>query len=199
MSAGENRFRRIIALVITTLAAACLLLCRNRVLAYSATHWRCWPCCCSRRHLRNGLARALRPLLRWLRPVEGTLAADSLLQAPRRTSGAVAALMLSLALVVALGGLTRASYDSIFQWLGVALNPDLFISPSQSLTARSFRFPGSMADQLRAIPGVGEVQSVRAARIQINGAPVIFCRRGCAGAGKSRDTPSHSGRSENHV
>jgi len=109
-----------------------------------------------------------------MRPVEGTLAADSLLQAPRRTSGAVAALMLSLALVVALGGLTRASYDSIFKWLGVALNPDLFISPSQSLTARSFRFPGSMADQLRAIPGVGEVQSVRAARIQINGAPVIF-------------------------
>jgi putative ABC transport system permease protein len=31
-----------------------------------------------------------------------------------------------------------------------------------------------MADQLRAVPGVGEVQSVRAARIQINGAPVIF-------------------------
>ncbi|HLK18291.1 MAG TPA: FtsX-like permease family protein, partial [Bryobacteraceae bacterium] len=124
--------------------------------------------------LAQWVARALRPILRWLRPVEGTLAADSLLQAPRRTSGAVAALMLSLALVVALGGLTRASYDSIFQWLGVALNPDLFISPSQSLTARSFRFPGSMADQIRAIQGVGEVQSVRAARIQINGAPVIF-------------------------
>jgi putative ABC transport system permease protein len=120
------------------------------------------------------VARLLRPLLGWLRPVEGTLAADSLLQAPRRTSGAVAALMLSLALVVALGGLTRASYDSIFKWLGVALNPDLFISTSQSLTSRSFRFPGSMAEELRAIPGVGEVQSVRDARIQIGGAPVIF-------------------------
>jgi putative ABC transport system permease protein len=174
MSAGENRMRRIIALVVTTLAAACLLLSRNRILAYAGDALAILAVLLLTPTLAQWVTRALRPLLRWLRPVEGTLAADSLLQAPRRTSGAVAALMLSLALVVALGGLTRASYDSIFQWLGVALNPDLFISPSQSLTARSFRFPGSMGDQLRAIPGVGEVQSVRAARIQINGAPVIF-------------------------
>ncbi len=174
MSAGENRVRRIVALVITTLAAACLLLSRNRILAYAGDALAVLAVLLLTPTLAQWVARALRPLLRWLRPVEGTLAADSLLQAPRRTSGAVAALMLSLALVVALGGLTRASYDSIFQWLGVALNPDLFISPSQSLTARSFRFPGSMADQLRAIPGIGEVQSVRDARIPINGAPVIF-------------------------
>jgi len=120
------------------------------------------------------VARALRPALKWLRPVEGTLAVDSLLQAPRRTSGAVAALMLSLALVVALGGLTRASYDSIFKWLTVALNPDLFISPSESLTSRSFRFPDSMAGQLRSIAGIAEVQSVRDARIQVRGVPIMF-------------------------
>ena len=45
------------------------------------------------------LTRALRPVLKWLRPVEGALAADSLIQAPRRTSATVTALMLSLALV----------------------------------------------------------------------------------------------------
>ena len=45
------------------------------------------------------LAKALPPLLKWLRPVEGALAADSLIQSPRRTSASVAALMLSLALV----------------------------------------------------------------------------------------------------
>ncbi len=147
------------------------------------------------------LARALRPLLRWLRPVEGTLAADSLLQAPRRTSGAVAALMLSLALVVALGGLTRASYDSIFGWLTVALNPDLFVSPSQSLTQRDFRFPESMGAQLRAIPGVGEVQLVRDARIEIQGKPTMFvaadiarspetCHASAGGRQYRRDVPA---------
>jgi putative ABC transport system permease protein len=86
----------------------------------------------------------------------------------------VAALMLSLALVVALGGLTRASYDSIFGWLKVALNPDLFVSPSQSLTQRDFRFPESMGAQLRAIPGVGDIQMVRDARVLIQGQPTMF-------------------------
>src|SRR6202167_354289 len=174
LSAGENRVRRIAALIVAILAAACLLLERYRIFFYVGDALAVLAALLLTPTFAVWLARALRPLLRWLRPVEGTRAADSLLQAPRRTSGAVAALMLSLALVVALGGLTRASYDSIFTWLGVALNPDLFVSPSPSLTARSFRFPASMADQLRAIPGVGEVQSVRAARIQINGSPVIF-------------------------
>src|SRR5581483_12416520 len=118
------------------------------------------------------IARALRPLLKWLRPVEGTLAADSLLQAPRRTSGAVSALMLSLALVVALGGLARASYDSINIWMSTALNPDFFGTPTESLTTRTFRFPPSMLDELRAIPGIAEVQAVRDARIPIRGTPI---------------------------
>ena len=57
--------------------------------------------------LSLALARALRPLLKWLRPVEGALAADSLIQAPRRTSASVAALMLSLAAVVGFAGMAR--------------------------------------------------------------------------------------------
>jgi putative ABC transport system permease protein len=174
LSAGENRVRRITAFAVTILALACLLLSRYRVLAYVGDALAVLAVLLLTPTLAQLATRALRPLLRWLRPVEGTLAADSLLQAPRRTSGAVAALMLSLALVVALGGLTRASYDSIFKWMTVALNPDLFISPTESLTARSFRFPESMAAQLRAIPGITEVQSVRNGRIQIRGVPVLF-------------------------
>ena len=59
------------------------------------------------------LSKLLRGPLKWLRPVEGALAADSLIQSPRRTSATVAALMLSLALVIALGGMARASYAEI--------------------------------------------------------------------------------------
>src|SRR5580698_8678159 len=174
LSAGENRTRRIAALIIAILAAACLLLERYRIFFYVGDALAVLAALLLTPTFALWLARALRPLLRWLRPVEGTLAADSLLQAPRRTSGAVAALMLSLALVVALGGLTRASYDSIFGWLTVALNPDLFVSPSQSLTQRDFRFPESMGAQLRAIPGIGDVQLVRDARIDIQGKPTMF-------------------------
>ena len=55
--------------------------------------------------------------MKWLRPVEGALAADSLIQAPRRTSATVAALMLSLALVIGQGGVARASLQSIDEWM----------------------------------------------------------------------------------
>jgi len=174
LSAGENRIRRIAALIVALLALGCALLGRYRFLFYLGDALAVLAALLLTPTLAQLVARALRPFLKCVRPVEGALAVDSLLQAPRRTSGAVAALMLSLALVVALGGLTRASYDSIFKWLNVALNPDLFISPTESLTARSFRFPDSMTAQLRAIPGVAEAQSVRDARIQVRGTPIMF-------------------------
>ncbi|MCC7416531.1 MAG: FtsX-like permease family protein [Acidobacteria bacterium] len=119
------------------------------------------------------LARALRPLLKRLRPVEGALAADSLIQAPRRTSASVAALMLSLALVVAFGGMARASYDSIIDWLETALNPDLFVMPSQNIVVRTIRFPPGMGPEIAAIDGVERVQMVRDARIVFRQTPVM--------------------------
>ena len=174
LSAGENRARRVAALAVASAAAGCLLFERYRFFFYAGDALAVLAALLLTPAFALWLARALRPVLRWVWPVEGTLAADSLLQAPRRTSGAVAALMLSLALVVALGGLARASYDSIYGWLSVALSPDLFVSPSQSLTQRDFRFPESMGAQLQAIPGIAQVQPVRDARIQIQGKPTMF-------------------------
>ena len=124
--------------------------------------------------LSLALARAMRPVLKWLRPVEGALAADSLIQAPRRTSASVAALMLSLALVVAFAGMARASYDSIIDWMDTALNPDLFVMPSQNIVIRTLRFPPAMAEELAAMPGVERVQKVRDARIMFRQTPVMI-------------------------
>ena len=81
------------------------------------------------------LARLLRRPMKWLRPVEGALAADSLIQAPRRTSATVAALMLSLALVVGQGGVARASLQSIDEWMTNTLNPDLFVSTTENIAS----------------------------------------------------------------
>jgi putative ABC transport system permease protein len=120
------------------------------------------------------LTRALRPLLKWLRPVEGALAADSLIQAPRRTSASVAALMLSLTLVTGFAGMARASYSSIVDWMETTLNPDLFVMPSQSVVIRTFRFPAEMEAQIAAIPGVARVQPVRDARIVFRKTPIML-------------------------
>ncbi len=55
-----------------------------------------------------------------------------------------------------------------------ALNPDLFVSTSESLTSHGFLFPATLGDQLRALPGVAEVQSIRNTRAQVRGAPVML-------------------------
>src|SRR5262249_2359223 len=124
--------------------------------------------------LSLGLAKALRPILKWMRPVEGALAADSLIQAPRRTSASVAALMLSLALVIAFAGIARASYDSIIDWMNTALNPDLFVMPTEDITVRTVRFPNEIAADIAAIPGVARARGVRNARIVFRKTPVLL-------------------------
>jgi putative ABC transport system permease protein len=121
----------------------------------------------------DGLARAIRPVLKWLRPVEGALAADSLIQAPRRTSASVAALMLSLALVVAFAGMARASYGSIVDWMNTTLNPDLFIMPSRRIITRTIRFPATIGTEVAAVPGVERVQMVRETRVVFRKTPVM--------------------------
>src|SRR5206468_9126474 len=95
------------------------------------------------------------------------------IQSPRRTSASVAALMLSLALVIAFAGMARASYDSIINWMETALNPELFVMPSQSIVVRSMRFPPTMGPEIAAVAGVRRVQMVRDARIMFRGTPVM--------------------------
>ncbi len=120
-----------------------------------------------------GLTRLLRPALGRLRPVEGLLAADSLTHSPRRTSAVVAALMLSLALVVSFGGIARASYGSILSWVETELDPDLWVMASRDIGTRTIRFPPTMAPELRAIEGIARVQMLREDRVVFRGRPVM--------------------------
>ena len=124
--------------------------------------------------LSGTLARVIRPLLRWIRPVEGALAADSLLQAPRRTAMTVSGLMLSLALVVAFSGMALASYSSIVQWINTTLNPDLFVMPSPRVELRTRRFPAAMAEEIASVQGVRHVQMFRSGRITFRDNPALI-------------------------
>jgi len=101
LSSGETRARLVLAAVSALGSTGCLLLDRPGALFYASYVLATLFAMLLTPFLSVGLMRLLRPLLKWVRPVEGTLAADSLIQAPRRTSGSVAALMLSFALVVA--------------------------------------------------------------------------------------------------
>jgi putative ABC transport system permease protein len=173
LSAGESRLRAVAAAICGAVSVVCLSTARSRPIFYTGYMLAIVVALLLGPLLSLALAKALRPVLKRLRPVEGALAADSLIQAPRRTSASVAALMLSLALVVAFAGMARASYDSIIDWMETALNPELFVLPSQSIVARTIRFPPAMAAEIAAMPGVARVQMVRDARIVFRRTPVM--------------------------
>jgi len=174
LGAGESRVRRWAAAVAAVGAAACLAGSANKSVFYAGFLLTVLAFLLLTPFLALELARLLRRPMKWLRPVEGSLAVDSLIQAPRRTSATVAALMLSLALVIAQGGVARASYASIEQWLTASLNPDLFVTASETIAARDFHFPAEMRGDLERLPGVDEVQPVRTARVQFRGKPVMI-------------------------
>jgi putative ABC transport system permease protein len=173
LSAGENRLRVVLAALLGAVSIACLFYGGSRAVFYVGYMLAIVAALLLSPLLSLALARAIRPVLKWLRPVEGALAADSLIQAPRRTSASVAALMLSLALVVAFAGMARASYDSILGWMNTALNPDLFVVPSQNIAVRTFRFPSSMGPELAAVAGVSRVQMVSDMRIIFRRTPIM--------------------------
>jgi putative ABC transport system permease protein len=169
----ENRVRVLLAAGAAGLSIACLALAGSRPAFYAGYALTIAAVVLVAPLLSSRLARLMRPLLQALRPVEGALAADSLLQAPRRTSGTVLALMLSLALVVAFAGMARASYGSVVDWIESSLNPDLFVMPSPRLDLRATRFPAEMADEIAALPGVARVQRFRNGRITLHGTPAM--------------------------
>jgi putative ABC transport system permease protein len=174
LTGSENRVRGGLACALAVVSAGCLWFGDSRVLFYVGYALAIVVALLLGPMLSLWLSRALRPLLKLVSPVEGALAADSLIQAPRRTSASVAAVMLSLALVVAFAGMARASYASILGWVDAALNPDLFVSPSQDIVARTLRFPEEMGAGIAAVPGVARVQAVRSARIVFRDTPVMI-------------------------
>ena len=174
LSRDEHRARVALAILLGLTSAGCLVFGRGRPVFYASYLLAIVAVVVLTPLLSLLLARLLRPVLKWARPVEGALAADSLIQTPRRTSGTVAALMLSVALVVAFAGMARASYGSILEWVQTMVNPDLFVLPSPSIVMRTLRFPGTMTAELTAIPGVGVVQSVREARVMFRRTPVML-------------------------
>lgn len=116
----------------------------------------------------------VRPILRAVLPVEGALAADSLTAAPRRTSATVVAVMLSLSLVIGLGGISNASYISLTDWMSNMLNPDLFVGTSEQISERSYRFPASLGEEIRKMDVVEEIQMVKTTRVPFRGSPVMI-------------------------
>jgi len=174
LTVRESRLRRYLAAAAAAAAGVCLFKTRSLAVFYVGYILTILAALLLTPTLALWLARGLRPLLAWLRPVEGALAADSLIQAPRRTSATVAALMLSLAMVIGFGGVARSIYNSLVEWVDTTLNPDLFVTPNPEPASRAYVVPAELGAEIQRIPGVKEVQLVRSARIPYQGRPVLL-------------------------
>jgi putative ABC transport system permease protein len=196
VSPRESRFRLIAALVLGPAGALLVISTRTLVPFYAGYLSVLMAALLLTPRLAVWLVRRLRPALCRVCPVEGALAADSLLSAPRRTSATITALMLALALIIGLGGLARASYRSISEWATNALNPDFFVTGSPTLTGRDYRFPDAMGHELAALPGIREVERMRQGRLDFQDGPILLMATDMAQLGATSPRTALEGRRE---
>src|SRR4029453_2999186 len=115
------------------------------------------------------LVRLLRPVMEAMFGVLGRIATDTLLQAPRRTSATVLALMISLGFVLTLAGLTHAFRVSYTTWMNGVMNADFYVTASQRFFAKAYRLPPEFATALSGIPGVRWVEEFRGIHLKYGG------------------------------
>jgi putative ABC transport system permease protein len=115
------------------------------------------------------LVRALRSPMERVFRVEGRIAADTLLQAPRRTTATVLALMVSLGFVLTLAGLTHSFRVSYTEWMNGIVNADFYVTASTRFFSKAYRLPAEFAEVLAGIPGVRWVEEFRGIHIKYAG------------------------------
>lgn len=118
----------------------------------------------------------IRPMVRMLRPLfgklfgpEGEIAADALAQAPRRTSATVMALMVSVAFVLSMAGLSTSFRRSYMAWIDGALNADFYVTGSERFWSKSYLLPPEFTGEIEAIPGVRWVEPFRGIHLDFRG------------------------------
>lgn len=120
------------------------------------------------------LLRLITPLLMRLSPVAGRLCSDALLGAPRRTSGTVMAMALSLTFVLGFGGYMGSMTSTMVKWMDDVLTSDLYVRASANWSRPDFLFAGNLREELLKVPGVRAVESVRTIRPMYQGRQIVI-------------------------
>lgn len=115
------------------------------------------------------LVRLIRPAMERAFGAPGRIATDTLLQAPRRTSATVLALMISIGFVLTLGGLTHAFRRSYTVWMDGVMTADFYVTASDRFFAKAYHLPPEFADIIAGIPGVRWVEPFRGLHVDYRG------------------------------
>jgi putative ABC transport system permease protein len=117
----------------------------------------------------RALLRRAAPLLARLFPVAGRLAADSLLSSPRRTSGTVLAMTLSITFVLGFGGYVVSAKGAMVRWMENIITSDLYVRASANFVRPDFLFPAGLRQELLRLDGVQAVESFRGTSLPFRG------------------------------
>lgn len=111
--------------------------------------------------LSEWMARAMRPWMDRFFGSEGVLAVDSMIQAPRRTSATVGALMIGLMFVFATGAYVESQKQTFDRWMRQSINADLVVTTTEGARSKTWHFSRALSDKIAALPGVKRLENVR--------------------------------------
>jgi putative ABC transport system permease protein len=114
-------------------------------------------------------ARALRPVMDAIGSSEGTLAVDAMIQAPRRSSATVGALMIGLMFVFSTGAYIQSYRLMIDRWVDSMINTDIIVATTQQLRSSTYHFSEELGKQISALPEVRRLLNVRFTSIPFRG------------------------------
>jgi putative ABC transport system permease protein len=117
------------------------------------------------------IVSCFRPLARATCPVSVRLAFDNLLRAPGRTGVVIGALGAGVALMFQTAGVARSNEEPVITWIQQVVQADHFVFSGNMTSASSSNSPmaSSVARDLRALPTVDRVMSIRYSRPEYNG------------------------------
>jgi putative ABC transport system permease protein len=125
--------------------------------------------------LVGALVRVIHPLVRATCPISVRLAFDNLTRAPARTGVVIGALGAGVALMFQTAGVGRSNEEPVVAWIAQVVQADHFVFSGNITTASSSNSPmaSAVANDLRALPGVDRVMTLRYSRPEYNG--TIVC------------------------
>ncbi len=117
--------------------------------------------------------RLARPVLKLAAGQLGAMAARTIDRALSRTSVAIAALMVALAVTIGVGLMVDSFRSTVVNWLDLTLPADIYLSaPAAGGTRPTASLPAELAERLKIIPGIQTVETFRGVTVPGGEGPI---------------------------
>ena len=125
------------------------------------------------------LGIALSALARLTEHVGGVtipLAAGAIVRSLTRTGGAAAALTIALSMTIGVIVMVSSFEKEVRRWIGATLCADVFIGDqAERLSRDGARIPPAAVEEIRALPSVRGLDSLRGVEVPYEGGSIFFC------------------------